>query len=84
MLSVVFFARIREQLDCANLSIEWPAEGLDLDTLQQQLCVEHGQHWDEVLSEDNIIRAVNQEVVSQNCALSDGDEIAFFPPVTGG
>ena len=38
----------------------------------------------EVLAQDNMVRAVNQAVVSKNCALHDGDEIAFFPPVTGG
>jgi sulfur-carrier protein len=31
-----------------------------------------------------MIRAVNQVVVDGNRALQDGDEIAFFPPVTGG
>jgi molybdopterin synthase sulfur carrier subunit len=84
MLNVLFFARVREQLDCASLQVPWPATGLDLDALQEQLCVSHGEAWRVVLEQDNMIRAVNQVVVDGNRALQDGDEIAFFPPVTGG
>ena len=32
----------------------------------------------------NILAAVNMEYVSFDCAVNDGDEVAFFPPVTGG
>lgn len=84
MLNVLFFARVREELGCACLQVAWPATGLDLDALQEQLCVSHGQTWRAVLEQDNMIRAVNQVVVDGNRALRDGDEIAFFPPVTGG
>jgi molybdopterin synthase sulfur carrier subunit len=84
MLHVLFFARVREQLDCASLQVPWPEEGFDLDALQAHLCAERGAAWREVLEQDNMIRAVNQAVVTGNPALRDGDEIAFFPPVTGG
>lgn len=84
MLKVLFFARIREQLDCGALDLPWDPSLVDLDALQAQLYRQYGQRWREVLSQDNMIRAVNQVVVSDNCALRDGDEVAFFPPVTGG
>jgi sulfur-carrier protein len=84
MLKVLFFARVRDQLGCAALELPWPECGLDLDGLQEQLCVERGEHWRAVLAQDNMVRAVNQTVVNGNRALRDGDEIAFFPPVTGG
>ncbi len=84
MLNVLFFAQIREQLNCSAVAHDWPQQGLDLDTLQRELCETGGELWREVLYQDNIIRAVNQEVVTANCPLADGDEIAFFPPVTGG
>jgi molybdopterin synthase sulfur carrier subunit len=84
MLKVLFFARIKEELDCGDLELEWPGAAADLDALQEQLCAEHGPRWAEVLGQDNMIRAVNQTVVDGNCALQDGDEVAFFPPVTGG
>jgi molybdopterin synthase sulfur carrier subunit len=84
MLKVLFFARVREQLGCAALELQWPEHGLDLDGLQEQLCRERGERWRAVLAQDNMVRAVNQTVVSGNRALHNGDEIAFFPPVTGG
>jgi sulfur-carrier protein len=84
MLKVLFFARVREQLGCASVELPWPETGTDLDGLQEQLCSERGDTWREVLAQVNMIRAVNQLVIEGNCALHDGDEIAFFPPVTGG
>jgi molybdopterin synthase sulfur carrier subunit len=84
MLTVLFFGQVRERLDCASLAYQWQGAGLDLDALQEQLSVEKGGLWREVLGQQNIIRAVNQVVISDNCALQEGDEVAFFPPVTGG
>lgn len=84
MLNILFFARVKEQLDCAGLQLEWTEAVADLDALQEQLCVERGSLWREVLGQENMIRAVNQMVVDGNSTLRDGDEVAFFPPVTGG
>ena len=84
MLKVLFFARVREALDCPALELPWQEGLASLDALQAHLCATRGEHWSGVLSEDNMIRAVNQIVVEGNCALQDGDEVAFFPPVTGG
>lgn len=84
MLTVLFFARIKEELDCPGLELPWEETLADLDQLQAQLCLQGGSRWREVLSASNVIRAVNQTVVPGNVQLHDGDEIAFFPPVTGG
>jgi len=84
MLQVLFFARVKEQLDCAGLAVAWREDLARLDALQEYLCAEHGDQWREVLGQDNMIKAVNHTVVEGDCALRDGDEIAFFPPVTGG
>lgn len=84
MLKVLFFARVRDQLGCSSLELHWPVTGIDLDGLQEQLCRERGDVWCDVLAQVNMIRAVNQLVMPGNCALCDGDEVAFFPPVTGG
>lgn len=84
MLTVRFFARVREELDCAALEVPWSEATRDLDALQEQLCRERGLRWREALCQDNMIRAVNQQVAQGNVALADGDEVAFYPPVTGG
>ena len=84
MLRVLFFARIKEELDCPSLELGWDEGIADLDSLQARLCEHGGAKWQEVLGRSNTIRAVNQSVVAGNCPLADGDEVAFFPPVTGG
>lgn len=84
MLVVRFFARVREELGRDVLEIPWSDSVADVDALQEHLCEEGGPQWRHVLAQDNIIRAVNQAVVPGNRTLDDGDEVAFFPPVTGG
>jgi molybdopterin converting factor subunit 1 len=84
MLTVLFFGRFREDLGCSRLEIELDPSCPDLDSLQGKLVAEKGAHWGHILGQDNVIRAINHEVVSNNPALADGDEVAFFPPVTGG
>jgi molybdopterin synthase sulfur carrier subunit len=84
VIKVLFFARIREELDCPGLEVAWSDSVNDLDALQEQLFLERGERWREILTQHNIIRAVNQSVVEDGSPLKDGDEIAFFPPVTGG
>jgi molybdopterin synthase sulfur carrier subunit len=84
MLKVLFFASVREQLDCAALDIALPDQGLDLENLRAMLWSQREPKWRGVLEQENLICAVNQVVVRENCALADGDEVAFFPPVTGG
>tara|TARA_R110001599_G_scaffold353866_1_gene600945 strand:- start:66822 stop:67076 length:255 start_codon:yes stop_codon:yes gene_type:complete len=84
MLRVLFFARIKEELDCPALELHWEQSIADLDSLQARLCRDGGEEWQSVLGRSNTIRAVNQVVVAGNSPLVDGDEVAFFPPVTGG
>lgn len=80
MQTVLFFARIREQLgesqvQCASVD--------SIDALIDVLAL-RGVDWAEVLRAPNVIVAVNQVVVRSAQPLRDGDEIAFYPPVTGG
>jgi molybdopterin synthase sulfur carrier subunit len=84
MIKVLFFARIREQLAVDSLSVEFNERCNTLGAFTQFLVAEKGGQWAEVLLADNIVRAVNQEVGEDDTLIGDGDEIAFFPPVTGG
>lgn len=84
MIRVLFFASIREALDCPELQLEQNGEVADLDSLQAKLIARGGDRWREVLTRPNVVRALNQTVVEGNPVLADGDEVAFFPPVTGG
>ena len=84
MLRIVFFARVKEELGCDKIELEWEGERATVGLLKQKLYARDSGRWGGVLSEDNIICAVNHAVVEDNAPLADGDEVAFFPPVTGG
>jgi molybdopterin converting factor subunit 1 len=80
MLTVLFFARIREQLGESRLQCS-PVESVDalIDALAAR-----GAQWRETLRAPNVIVAINQTIAEPTQVLRDGDEVAFFPPVTGG
>lgn len=81
MLKVLFFAQLRERLDCAYLELDSVPETV------AQLRTKLGKTsplWQELLHSDSAIAAVNQTISGNETTLSKGDEVAFFPPVTGG
>jgi molybdopterin synthase sulfur carrier subunit len=83
VIRLLFFARLREQLGCASLEIEWQQELATVAALRQSLRTRQSG-WDEILGADNILCAVNQQQVTGMHPIRAGDEVAFFPPVTGG
>lgn len=83
MLTLVYFASIREQLGVDSEQFELPEDVTQVDQLLQVLLV-RGDAWQRTLSATNLLVAVNQEMSALDAAIADGDEVAFFPPVTGG
>ncbi len=84
MIKVLFFARLREQLDTEMLESEAGSELPDIAAIIR-LLKQRGAVWAEVFDGDQmVLMAVNQEVADADTAIKDGDEVAFFPPVTGG
>ena len=83
MVKIVFFASLREALGCASLHLEL-AESVRLSALVAMLGAQEGEGWCAALTAENILVAVNQEVVPGDPFINRGDEVAFFPPVTGG
>jgi molybdopterin synthase sulfur carrier subunit len=84
MITVLYFARLRETLGTGSERIALPADVRNLEELRA-LLVARGGAWEEVLAPSKPVRAaVNQAMASGDMAISDGDEVAFFPPVTGG
>lgn len=82
MLSLQYFARYREILGLDGEQLEWQADLASLEHLRQHLLARGGV-W-QVLAEQNLMCARNQELCSLSEPLCDGDEVAFFPTVTGG
>lgn len=79
-----FFASVREALGTSQETVSVPAQVRTLGQLRQHLR-ERGGVWAETLAEGRALRmACNQQMSDANTALSEGCEVAFFPPVTGG
>ena len=82
MLTVQFLARYREALDCESEQLPWQPEWQTIDDVRNFLVARDGV-WT-VLSDPRIMCALNQDVCSLHEPLKAGDELAFFPMVTGG
>ena len=83
MIEVKFFSSVREALGVADTRVE--AAGIDsVAELVRALVSREGPVFAEVLGQENMLVAVNQVMVKLNHSVADGDEVAFFPPVTGG
>ncbi|VVE26883.1 Molybdopterin synthase sulfur carrier subunit [Pandoraea eparura] len=79
-----FFASVREALNVAEEHVEVPAGIATVGDVRQWLC-RRGPAWAEALGEQRALRmALNHTMVPATTRLTDGCEVAFFPPVTGG
>lgn len=81
-MKIVFFAALREQLN---------SDGIDLNTTEtitvfqaKQIIVNENPHWESILNNQSLLAAVNHEIVEDDALVNINDELAFFPPVTGG
>jgi sulfur-carrier protein len=82
MIRVVFLAQLREQFGVAELDVS-SAQINTLDELKHQLVLQNPS-WETKLLNSKILAAINHAYAKGNQPLVDGDEVAFFPPVTGG
>ena len=84
MVTILYFARLREAFGTAKEELALPAGVANLGALRQALA-NRGETWAHELAQSRQVRmAVNQDMASTDTPVKDGDEIAFFPPVTGG
>ncbi|MFM2483985.1 MoaD/ThiS family protein [Celerinatantimonas yamalensis] len=81
MITIRLFARLREQIGISQL--QWPLdESIAVSALVKQLMDANGM-WRHV-AEHQVLCALNHQHVTFNAEVKPGDELAFFPPVTGG
>lgn len=83
-MKLLYFAWLRARVGCAEEEVALPPQVQDvaglLDWLQSR-----GGRYAEALRDLSIVRvAVNQDYVGREHPLREGDEVAIFPPVTGG
>jgi len=82
VLTLRYFARLREALGPQE-SLPY-SDGLTAGAVRDLLIARGGAHA-EALARTQLLRcARNQQMCAEDVALQDGDELAFFPPVTGG
>lgn len=83
-MQLVYFSRVREQIGLGDEYFDLPANAVTVADLVS-LLVSRGNNYAEALSDMSFIRiAVNQTHAGLEHPIKNTDEVAFFPPVTGG
>ncbi|MES2899461.1 MAG: molybdopterin converting factor subunit 1 [Pseudomonadota bacterium] len=83
-ITLRFFASVREALDTSDEKLTVP-DGVSTVGAVRALLQARGGKWAEALADDKPLRtAFNQVMCCADTAITEGGEVAFFPPVTGG
>jgi molybdopterin synthase sulfur carrier subunit len=83
-IDVLYFARLREVFGREREQVELPGNVQDVAGLTAWLR-SRGETWERELAPGKPVRiAVNQDMAAGDTPVGNGDEVAFFPPVTGG
>lgn len=85
MLTLRYFASLRESLDCEEERIS-VAETDGIKTVSDlvRLLSQRGSPWDLLQDTRQVLVAVNQTICPRSQPLHGNEEVAFFPPMTGG
>jgi sulfur-carrier protein len=83
MLNIKYFASLRERLGQGDEQMPCPAGVATIGQLRAHLAARGGE-WVRLAEMKNLRCARNQDMAADATPVRDGDEIAFFPPVTGG
>jgi molybdopterin synthase sulfur carrier subunit len=83
-VTLVFLARLREAFGVSNEKVSLPPGIATVAALRTWLG-DRGGAWASELAPGRAVRvAVNHDMAAPDAILREGDEVAFFPPVTGG
>jgi molybdopterin synthase sulfur carrier subunit len=82
VVTILFFAQLREQLQCEKLSLDIKAP-VTVSELRLEILHQY-PHWEPFLNSDKLLFAINQTMAKSSQVVNADDEVAFFPPVTGG
>ena len=84
MITILYFARLKEALNYSTEKIDLPADVNSIAALKLHLA-KRGEAWANLFNGQQTIRAaINHALVENDEVIKNGDEVAFFPPVTGG
>jgi len=83
-LKILYFASVREKVGKDAEEIDVPAGVATVAALRSHLRG-RGGNYENAFAERSLLRAaVNQDMAQPSARIKAGDEVAFFPPVTGG
>lgn len=83
-ITILYFARIKEVVNYSSEQVALPDEVETIIALKSWLS-NRGETWQKLFSGSGVVRAaINHELVDDMATFDEGDEVAFFPPVTGG
>jgi molybdopterin synthase sulfur carrier subunit len=83
-VKILYFASLRESVGRDSEELELPPDVKTVADLRRVLRA-RGETWEKALDERRLVRfALNRDMASGGASLKAGDEVAFFPPVTGG
>jgi molybdopterin synthase sulfur carrier subunit len=82
-LKVLYFANLRETVGRGSEILALPVGVTTVLALRDWLAAQ-GEGRETLLTAKNLKAAVNQKMCGLDAPVADGDEVAFFPPVTGG
>lgn len=84
MIKIRYFAKLSESLCVKFEDMEYSRQTEKVTDIIEQL-IGRGEPWISEFSGDSkFLVAINQEMSERDAVVNDGDEVAFFPPVTGG
>ncbi len=84
MLTINYFASLRETLGSGSEVLQLPAGISDVRGLIAHLVDDRSADWRVLEDQTQVLVAVDQNIVNRNHALLGHEEVAFFPPMTGG
>ncbi|WP_438957514.1 molybdopterin converting factor subunit 1 [Porticoccus sp.] len=82
-MKILFFGNLREQLGIGEIEVPLAPGTNNIAELLEAL-KQRGSEWQQALSAGSLLYAVNQTMATRDTLLEDSDEVALFPPVTGG
>ena len=83
-MHVRYFAWLKHRVGLDEEEVELPAEVRTVGALKALLAARHPGFAEAAASRGVLRCAVNHEHADDSVAIAPGDEVAFFPPVTGG
>jgi molybdopterin synthase sulfur carrier subunit len=83
MITIHYFASLRERFQCEEEKIPWDKSLATVEQLKTFLS-QRGDEWRSAMTNPSTQAAINHQVATNDSIIKKDDEVAFFPPVTGG